>query len=70
LEQPELDKLHRDSEGIIAKYGNTTIWALRKAYGESFAPNQDENAKLSDVFDQMDEASLASLIKEEPTKER
>jgi hypothetical protein len=48
---------------VVAKLGDSTIWTLRKAYGESFAPDQNEDAKLCDVIERLDESSLVILSK-------
>ena len=59
MKQPGLDGRHRDKNGQISqKHGNTKVKTLRKIYCASFAPNQEPNAKLKDVLDQLDEPSL------------
>jgi hypothetical protein len=62
VELPSERKFEAVSE-VVAKLGDSTIWTLRKAYGENFAPNQNEDAKLCDVIERLDEASLAMLSK-------
>ena len=65
MKQPGLDGRHRDKNGQISqKHGNTEVKTLRKIYGASFAPNQEPNAKLKDVLDQLDEPSLSKLHKD------
>ena len=51
-----------DKNGEIA--GNTLIRTLRKSYGADFAKGCDDNEKLSDVLDGLDERSLSSLIRD------
>jgi hypothetical protein len=71
VEQHALDNPHRNKDGKISvKLGDTTIWTLRKTYGEKFAPDEDENAKLGDVLERLDEPSLSKLIQDLPENER
>ena len=54
---------HRDKTGAIArKYGHTLIRTLRLDYGDDFAPDCPESAKLIDMLDRLDEVSLAKLV--------
>jgi hypothetical protein len=63
MEQPGLDKRHRDKNGRIArKHGNTYIRTLRATYGANFAPNEDDDSKLIDVLHKLDEPSLSRLV--------
>jgi len=63
MEQPGLDRRHRDKNGEISKkHGNTLIRTLRKIYGTTFAAGQLETAKLSDVLQQLNDTSLGQLI--------
>ena len=56
---------HRDKNGAIGKkHGNTLIRTLRKSYGADFAAGCDDNEKLSDVLEKLDEPSLSSLIRD------
>ena len=60
-----LDKRHRDKNGEISrKHGNTLLSTLRKTYGASFAHGFPDNAKLSEVLEKLDEASLSKLIRD------
>ncbi len=53
---------YSDKTGEInRKHGNTLVGTLRKTYGNSFAPGCDDDAKLSDVLNKMDEPSLSRL---------
>jgi hypothetical protein len=62
VEQPEVDRRHRDKDGPIAKkHGNTMISTLRRFY-PGFAPNEQGTAKLIHVLDRLDEASLSKLV--------
>ena len=57
-----LDNRHRDTTGEISrKHGNTLVRTLRKIYGQSFAADQPETAKLSDVLRKLNESSLSQL---------
>jgi hypothetical protein len=63
MEQPGLDRRHRDKDGEIGKkHGNTLVRTLRKIYGTTFAAGQPETAKLSDVLQQLNDTSLGQLI--------
>jgi hypothetical protein len=63
MEQPGLDRRHRDKNGEISKkHGNTLVRTLRKIYGTTFAAGQPESAKLSDVLQQLNDTSLGQLI--------
>jgi hypothetical protein len=63
MEQPGLDRRHRDKNGELSKkHGNTLIRTLRKIYGTTFAAGQLETAKLSDVLQQLNDTSLGQLI--------
>jgi hypothetical protein len=63
MEQPGLDKRHRDKNGEIArKHGNTLIGTLRKIYGPGFAPGCNDDDMLFDVLEKMHEASLSKLV--------
>ena len=58
MEQLTVYNRHRNKLGPInVKFGDMTIWTLRKSYGETFAPDEDENATLSDVLERLDEPS-------------
>jgi hypothetical protein len=64
MEQPGLDGRHRDKDGRIAKkHGNTLVASIRLNY-PGFAPNERGSAKLIDVLDRLDEASLTKLLNE------
>jgi hypothetical protein len=68
MDQPGLDKRHRDRNGEIArKHGNTHISTLRRTYGASFAPGINESEKLIDVLHRLDEPSLSHLIRDTHT---
>ncbi len=52
MEQPGLDKRHRDKNGEISKkHGNTLIGTLRQKYGADFAKGFSDNQRLGDVLD-------------------
>jgi len=56
---------HRDKNGEISKkHGNTLIRTLRKTYGANFAEGCNDNEKLSDVLQKLDEQSLSRLIRD------
>jgi hypothetical protein len=58
-----VDARHRDKTGEISrKHGNTLIRTLRKTYGRGFAKWCSDDAKLSDVLQNLDETSLSRLI--------
>lgn len=60
-----IDDRHRDKNGENSrKHGNTLVETLRKIYGESFAPGEPGEAKLSDVLEKLHEASLTQMVKE------
>ena len=63
--EDELNGRHRDKNGEISrKHGNTLVGTLRKIYGDSFAPDQEDGAKLSDVLAGLHESSLTQLVKD------
>jgi hypothetical protein len=63
MKQPGLDNRHRDRNGQIArKHGNTLISTLRRTYGQSFARDCPEDAKMIDVLHELDEPSLTQLV--------
>ena len=63
MDQPGLDRRHRDKNGEISrKHGNTLVGTLRKIYGPGFAMGQPEHATLSGVLAVMDEHSLSQLV--------
>ena len=63
MQQPGLHGRHRDKNGEISrKHGNTLMRTLRRVYGRSFAPGFDDNAKLSEVLETLDEHSLSQLV--------
>jgi len=65
ITQPGLDGRHRDKNGEISrKHGNTLIRTLRRTYGPPFAKDYDDDDKLSDVLDRLDEPSLRHLIRD------
>ena len=58
-----LDGRHRDKNGEISrKHGNTLVGTLRKIYGPSFAQGRSDEAKLSDVLEEINEPSLSQLV--------
>jgi hypothetical protein len=60
LDQPGLDKRHRDRNGEISrKHENTQIKTLRKVYGPNFAHGCGDEEKLSDVLHKLDQRSLS-----------
>jgi hypothetical protein len=60
-----IDARHRDKNGEISQqHGYTLIRTLRKTYGERFAPECADNAKLSDVLSKLDDTSLSHLIRD------
>ena len=64
MDEPGLDKRHRDKNGEISrKHGNTEVKTLRKIYGPGFAPGFPENAKLSSVLQILHQKSLSQLLK-------
>jgi len=64
MEEPGLDKRHRDKNGEISrKHGNTEVKTLRKIYGPGFASGFPENAKLSSVLQTLHEKSLSQMLK-------
>lgn len=65
MQQPGLDKRHRDRDGEISKkHGNTLVKTLRKIYGTDFARGFGDHDKLSDVLETLDEPSLTKLVKD------
>jgi hypothetical protein len=63
MEQPGLDRRHRDKNGEISKkHGNTLVRTLRKIYGKAFAAGQPDTTKLSDVLLSLNDTSLGQLI--------
>ena len=65
MEQPGLDKRHRDKNGEISrKHANTLIGTLRKYYGGHFASGCTENDRLGTVLHKLDESSLTKLIRD------
>lgn len=60
-----LNGRHRDKDGEISrKHGNTLVSTLRKIYGPSFAADQSEGAKLSEVLAELKEESLSQLVRD------
>lgn len=49
---------------LVRKHGNTSVSALRRALGRSFALGMPDHEKLSDVIHQLDERSLVKLARE------
>lgn len=69
MREPGLDHRHRDKNGAISlKHGNTLIRTLRKVYGKNFAASHPDDAKLSDVLEQLNETSLSQLVRDHETK--
>ncbi len=65
MEQPGLDKRHRDKDGEISrKHGNTLIGTLRKIYGPGFAKGYDDQQKLSEVLSTLHDHSLSQLARD------
>jgi hypothetical protein len=63
MNEPGLDRRHRDRDGRISrKHGNTLIRTLRLTYGANFAPKESPNVKLEGVLQRLDEPSLKKLI--------
>jgi hypothetical protein len=53
-----LNGRHRDKNGEIShRHGNTLVGTLRKVYGPSFAAEQSETAKLSEILADLNEGS-------------
>lgn len=51
MDQPGLDRRHRDKDGEISrKHGNTLVSTLRKLYGAGFATEFPPTMKLADVL--------------------
>ena len=48
---------------IGLRYGSFTVLSLREFYG-SFAPHCADSEKLSEVLEDLDEASLSQLIRD------
>jgi len=69
MKEPGLDDRHRDKDGEISrKHGNTLVRTLRKIYGQNFASNFSETAKLSEVLAQEpSHVSLSQLRKDHAT---
>jgi hypothetical protein len=66
---PGLDHRQRDKNGEISrKHGNTLIRTLRQSYGTSFAPEESDDATLSDVLHKLDEMSLSQLARDSERK--
>jgi hypothetical protein len=58
-----IDDRHRDRNGEISrKHGNTLVRTLRKHYGANFAKRCQEDERLSDLLQKIDEPSLSQLI--------
>ena len=54
-----------DKDGELSrKHGNTLIGTLRSHYGSDFAAGCSESDRLTDVLDQLDEASLTNLARD------
>jgi hypothetical protein len=69
MKEPGLDGRHRDKDGEISKkHGNTQVGTLRKIYGKGFAAGYPDTAKLSEVFQQLNETSLSQLRRDHDTK--
>jgi hypothetical protein len=63
MDQPGLDKRHRDKTGEISrKHGNTLVRTLRSQYGAGFAPGFKDTDKLADVLESLDQQSLSQLV--------
>jgi hypothetical protein len=59
---------YRDKEGELSrKHGNVLVGTLRSHYGSESAPGCAESDRLTDVLDQLDEASLNSLARDYQT---
>ncbi|WP_407150038.1 hypothetical protein [Bradyrhizobium sp. ORS 86] len=59
-----LDGRHRDKNGRIEKkHGNTTIGALRKKYGESFAEGRRKDMMLKTLLKETDSGSLHEYLR-------
>jgi hypothetical protein len=64
--ESELNGRHRDKDGEISrKHGNTLVSTLRKIYGQSFAAEHSDTAKLSDVLVDLKEESLSQLVRDD-----
>ena len=62
MDQPGLDRRHRDKNGEIArKHGNTTVRRLRQIYGAGFAQGFPDTALLSEVLQKLDVNSLSAI---------
>jgi hypothetical protein len=63
--EPGSSGRHRGEDGELSrKHGNTLVGTLRKIYGPSFAAEQSETAKLSQVLADLDEPSLSQLARD------
>jgi hypothetical protein len=70
MEQPSLDKRHRDRNGEIAqKHGNTFVSTLRRIYGASFAPACGDSEKLLEALHTLDGPSLTKLVQDHESGE-
>jgi hypothetical protein len=59
---------YRDKEGELSrKHGNTLVGTLRSRYGSHFAAGCSESDRLTDILDQLDEASLTDLARDYET---
>jgi hypothetical protein len=59
---------YRDKEGELSrKHGNTLVGTLRSHYGSDFAAGCSESDRLTDILDQLDEASLTDLARDYET---
>ena len=58
---------HRDRNGEVSrKHGNTLVGTLRATYGHDFAKGHSDREKLSDLLHELDEPSLAKLVRDTP----
>ncbi|KWV47786.1 hypothetical protein AS156_19300 [Bradyrhizobium macuxiense] len=59
-----LDGRHRDKTGRIErKHGNTTVAALRKQYGESFAEGRRKDTMLKTLLKETGSSSLHEYLR-------
>ncbi|WGS20420.1 MULTISPECIES: hypothetical protein [unclassified Bradyrhizobium] len=60
----DLDGRHRDKSGRIErKHGNTTVAALRKKYGESFAAGRRKDMMLKSLLKETGSSSLHEYLR-------
>lgn len=64
MEEPGLDKRHRDKNGEISKkHGNTLISTLRQTYGQGFSSGQPGHKRLNEILHELDVASRSEFVK-------